>query len=160
MIRKICTKEDIATSTKILQESFATVARQFNLKKENCSTNSAFITEERLQEELDRGVEMFGLYDENEQIGFVAIEKSSAEYVYYLEKLAVIPTARHRNYGKRLMDYACEYVKKEGGQKISIGIINENTILKSWYANYGFTESEIRQYPHLPFTVCIMKKDI
>jgi Acetyltransferases len=160
MIRKICTREDIATSTKILQDSFATVARQFNLTKENCSTNSAFITEDKLQEELERGVDMFGLYNEDGQIGFVAIEKSSTEYVYYLEKLAVIPTARHQNYGKLLMDHACEYVKREGGQKISIGIINENTILKDWYINYGFIEAEIREYSHLPFTVCIMKKDI
>jgi hypothetical protein len=51
-------------------------------------------------------------------------------------------------------------VKQANGVKVSIGIINENTILKKWYADYGFIETAIKEYSHLPFNVCLMEKSI
>jgi len=160
MIRKITSIIDIEESVKVLQASFGTVARQFNLTQENCPTNSAFITDAKLQEEWERGISMFGLFEKDKQIGFVALEKSSTDSLFYLEKLAVIPDYRHKNYGKELMDFACKFVKNENGKKISIGIINENLVLKEWYTRYGFVEKEIKVYSHLPFTVCMMEKEV
>ena len=58
------------------------------------------------------------------------------------------------------MDYVVDYVRKNGGKRIGIGIINENSILKQWYENYGFREIELKRFAHLPFTVCLMSKEI
>jgi ribosomal protein S18 acetylase RimI-like enzyme len=77
-----------------------------------------------------------------------------------MEKLAVLPEYRHKGYGKRIMDFVSGFVKEQGGSKISIGIINENTILKNWYLEYGFKETETRVFSHLPFTVCLMGKEV
>jgi len=44
--------------------------------------------------------------------------------------------------------------------RASFGIVNEQEVLKSWYKGLGFTEKETRSYPHLPFTVCFMEKEL
>lgn len=159
MIKKIVSADDMVSSTLVLRKAFSTVASQFNLTEENCPTNSAFIQQDALFEMQKKGVHMFGLFDGEAQAGFVAIEKSTEE-LYYLEKLAVLPAYRHKGYGIRLMDFASDFVRQQGGKEISIGIVNENSILKEWYRNYGFQETGLREYEHLPFTVCFMKKYI
>jgi ribosomal protein S18 acetylase RimI-like enzyme len=77
-----------------------------------------------------------------------------------MERLAVVPEHRHNGYGKELTDFVFKYASSQGGKKVSIGIINENIELKDWYTEYGFTETSIRKYDHLPFTVCFMEKRI
>lgn len=102
---------------------------------------------------------MFGLFKENIQIGFVAIESADPK-TFYLEKLAVLPEYRHYGYGKKLLDFVFNYVKNKNGSIISIGIINDNNILKDWYLSNGFTEKSTKEIKHLPFTVCFMEKEI
>jgi ribosomal protein S18 acetylase RimI-like enzyme len=158
-IKEISAEIELIQSVQIIRDAFATVARDFNLNEANCPTNPAFTGIEKLKEMQKKGVKLFGLYIGNRQVGFVAIEKAN-ESVFYMERLAVLPEARHAGLGKKLMDFAFQYVKKERGAKISIGMINENTILKKWYQNYGFVETTVKTYPHLPFTVCIMEKSV
>ncbi len=102
---------------------------------------------------------MFGFFNGSEQTGFVALRKAF-DTLFYLEKLAVLPAVRHQVYGRSLMDFSCEYVKKVNGETISIGIINENIRLKQWYVDYGFKEIELKRFSHLPFTVCILEKQV
>ncbi|RYD01692.1 hypothetical protein N752_29390 [Desulforamulus aquiferis] len=79
---------------------------------------------------------------------------------YYLEKLCILPNYRHNGYGKDILNYCEQYVLKNRGVRISIGIINENSILKEWYINNGYYEIEIKKIGHLPFTVCLMNKEL
>jgi ribosomal protein S18 acetylase RimI-like enzyme len=102
---------------------------------------------------------MFGIYICETQIGFVAVEKRKPK-IYQMEKLAVLPNYRHKGYGKKIMDYVIKYVKRMDGEKVAIGIINENHVLKNWYVGYGFIEKEIKHYKHLCFEVCLMEKKI
>jgi len=159
MIKPINSPEDIKATVTVLRKSFATVANRLGLTVENCPTNAAFIKEESLYEMKEKGIFMFGLFDGDEQVGFTALQKST-DTLFYLEKLAVIPEYRHKGYGKILMDFCFDYVRKLNGEKISIGIINENTVLKNWYSEYGFTETGTKDYPHLPFIVCFMEKSV
>lgn len=159
MIRRIISDEDLKSSTFVLRKSFSIVAHQFELNEENCPTNSAFIHETDLVEMREKGIYMFGLFTAQTQVGFVAVEKSTQD-LYYLEKLAVLPEYRHEGYGLKLMEFATDFVRKRGGKEISIGIINENSILKEWYRNYGFRQTSLKQYEHLPFTVCFLSKYI
>ena len=46
-----------------------------------------------------------------------------------------------------------EKIKELGGNKITIGIVEDNTVLKEWYTANGFIHTGTKQYGSLPFTV-------
>jgi len=143
----------------VIRDSFITVANDFNITRENAPTNAAFIEMKNLEAMKQKGVDMYGAYIDESLIGFVAIEKSN-EDLYFMEKLAVLPLYRHNGYGSRLIDFVVETVKEAGGKKISIGIINENNVLKDWYMKNGFSETGIKKFPHLPFSVCFLERTV
>lgn len=155
VIRKL-DASDLEESTAVIRSAFATVAEEFGLTEENAPTNGAFMTRERLTDELSRGVEMFGLFADGVQAGFIALECKDAE-VYYIEKLAVTPPNRHKGYGRSLLDYACAQARQKGAKRISIGIICENEVLLRWYESYGFIRTGTKVFAHLPFTVCFLE---
>jgi len=158
LIREIQDDEIDATAS-IVRSSFMTVAKEFNITQENCATNPAFITSEKLIESINKGIKFFGLFLGDIQIGCVALEKAKDD-VFYMERLAVVPDHRHKGYGKELTNFVFKYAGSQGGKKVSIGIINENIELKNWYSKHGFTETSIKKYDHLPFTVCFMERRI
>lgn len=143
----------------VIRKSFRTIAEEFNLTAANAPTNPAFIKFDNLLKMKEKGITMFAVFHEDTQVGFVAVEKAN-EDTYYMEKLAVLPEFRHRGYGRMIMDHVFAFVKKNGGKRVGIGIIDENTVLKQWYQDYGFRESEVKRFAHLPFTVCLMSKEV
>lgn len=155
-IQEIVDEVSLLDSLMVIKDSFITVAREYNLTEENCPSNPAFTDLEKLKKMKDKGIGMFGLFEERNQIGFVAIEK--ADDVFYIERLSVLPAYRHEGYGKLLLDFVFNRVKVNGAKKVSIGIVNENSVLKNWYELYGFIETGLKKYDHLPFTVCFMEK--
>jgi len=140
----------------VIHRSFATVATDFGLTADNCPTNGAFIPLSRLQSDYNKGHLIFGLYADDEIVGFMQLAKYSDE-VCGLEKLAVLPDYRHHGYGKRLLDFAKQTAIDKGYTTIHIGIIEENTQLKNWYADNGFVHTGTKLFPHLPFTVGYMQ---
>ena len=158
-MREILSENELETSVKVIAASFKTVAVEFNLTKENCPTHPSLVTLKQLTEMKRKGLKLFGLFDGDAQIGFAAVEKKKHR-VYNLEKLAVLPGFRHKGYGGKLLEFAENYVKNAGGEKLSIGIINEHAILKKWYETKGFQETAVIKFEHLPFTVCFMEKAV
>jgi diamine N-acetyltransferase len=153
--------DDLSNVVKVLNESHGTVAEEFGFTKENNPTNGAFIDEQTLKAQLDKGIELYQLKVDEKAIGCVAIEKSQKETdVFYIEKVSIIPEFRHKGYGLKMMDFAAEKIKKYGGKWISIALIDSNTILKSWYLNQGFKETGVKDFPRLPFRVCFMNKEV
>jgi hypothetical protein len=75
MIRELNSQIDLETSVLVIRDSFVTVAKEFNLTKENCPTHSSFISIENLEDLVAKGVRLFGLFNDEMQIGFVALEK-------------------------------------------------------------------------------------
>lgn len=159
MIRQVGTDTELEKSAAVIRGAFSTVAAEFGITKENCPSHPAFMSADRLRIMKGHGVSLFGLFENSAQIGFVAVGKASGG-LYFIEKLAVLPEHRRNGLGKRLMDYALDHVKQEGGNKLSIGIIDEHRVLKAWYADYGFVETGVRRFEHLPFAVCFMEKQI
>ncbi len=156
-IRKITDGFD--ECAQVIRNSFITVAEEFNITRENAPTNPAFAGADALVKMLEKGISLFGAYEGAVCVGFVAAEKAD-DGVFYMERLAVLPEYRHRGYGRKLMDFVSDYVRTNNGRKISIGIINENKVLKDWYTDYGFVETGVRTFKHLPFDVCFMEKVI
>jgi ribosomal protein S18 acetylase RimI-like enzyme len=155
VISEVCDKfEEWAV---VIRNSFATVAEEFGITRENAPTNPAFAEADSLEKMKEKGIMLYGAYLDEQRVGFVAIERADGDR-WYMERLAVLPPYRHRGIGRALMDFAFKTVKKHGGKKVSIGIINENRVLKNWYMEYGFVETGTRVFRHLPFEVCFMEK--
>jgi len=59
-----------------------------------------------------------------------------------------------------LLASAQENVLALGGNALEIGIIEENEVLKNWYLANGFHPAGTKRFPHLPFTVGFMRRDL
>ncbi|MCL2019038.1 MAG: GNAT family N-acetyltransferase [Oscillospiraceae bacterium] len=153
------TENDVVKSADIIRRSYKTVAEEFGITEENTPTHGSFLKDEKLITEFEGGKKMFGLYEWEKQVGFVALETKDGEN-YQIEKLAVLPDYRHRRGGRELMKYAENQARDAGGKLISIGIIYENKRLMEWYKNLGYKETGTKIFPNFPFTVCYMKKEI
>lgn len=140
----------------VIRRAFATVADEFGLTRENCPKHTSFMPLECLQTQMQCGWHMFGLYDNCKLVGYASLS-NEGDGAYELHNLAVLPEYRHRGYGKLLLDHAKEKAHALDGQKIKIGIIEENTILKNWYRNNGFVHTGARKFDHLPFAVGFME---
>ncbi len=154
-IRKI--KDEYEECAGVIRDSFITVAKDFNITRENAPTNPAFAGSDALVEMKEKGIELYGAFDSTGCVGFVAIERAD-ENTCYMERLAVLPEYRHKGLGGRLLAFVFDAAGNSGAKKVSIGIINENIILKDWYSRHGFIETGIRTFKHLPFDVCFMEK--
>lgn len=186
MIRPVTLRDDFVPLAELLNQAFAPVAEAFGLTRENSPNHNAFITGSELKAQLT-GNREFYLWTEQEQahaqeeakekeekkrariqrsrqelpVGFIAIERSaSAPGTFYIEKVAVRPRYRHAGVGRRLMEFATERIAALGGKRISIGLIDSHSVLKSWYADQGYVQTAVRNFAHLPFEVCLMEKKL
>jgi ribosomal protein S18 acetylase RimI-like enzyme len=156
VIRELKNRQELENSVKVIRHSFQTVALEFGLNELNCPTHPSLMTLDKLLE-LEKKARLFELFSDNLQVGFVAVEKAD-DRVYYLDKLAVLPEHRHKGHGRKLVEFVFDDVKKQNGEKVSLGMINESEVLKNWYKQLGFRETGTRIFEHLPFTVCYMDK--
>ena len=151
MITPITKKEDLQECLEIIHRSFKTVAEEFGLTAENCPKHTSFMPIYFLTTQMDWGWHMFGLYHENQLVGYMSLSKES-ETAYELHNLAVLPEYRHNGFGKSMLNHAKETVLQLGGNTIKIVIIEESTILKDWYMANGFVHTGTKKFDHLPFT--------
>jgi ribosomal protein S18 acetylase RimI-like enzyme len=153
-IKQIGDDAGLTASLAVIRESFQTVALQFGLTWKNCPTHASFITMEKLVD-LSRKAQLYGLFEDDTQVGFIAIEKGS-DGRYFLDRLAVSPRFRRIGHGRRLVEFVLKQVKSAGGSRVSLGMIDGHIELKRWYEKLGFVETGKRTFHHLPFTVCFM----
>lgn len=161
MIR-VTLQDDFELLAKLLNDAFKTVADEYGLTRENCPTNSAFITVDELQRNLNERREFYRLDVDDNPAGFIAIEKSGNQQgVYYIEKVAVHPRYRRQGLGRQLMAFAETRIRELGGEIVSIALIDANARLKTWYKSQGYVETGVRDFEHLPFrVVCFMEKNV
>lgn len=157
MIIKVNSKGQLDICLHIIHKSFQTVADELNLTRETCPSHTAFITIEKLISQFENNTPMF-LYQYNERfVGYFSL--SINDDSFELNNLAVLPEYRHLGIGKELVDYVFAYSKNTiGASKISIGIVEENLVLKEWYEKLGFVHTDTKKFEHLPFTVGFMEK--
>lgn len=158
IIKKV-SYEELDTCAALIRESFATVAEQFYLTPQNCPTNGAFIERSWLETEWRKGILMYGLYCDGILAGFMQLEQKAPD-ICELKKLAVRPEYRHLGYGAMLLSFARKSAIELSAKKITIGIIEENVILKEWYRVNGFVHTGTKRFDRLPFTVGFMEQSI
>ena len=160
-IKELRTEEELLACVDLLREAFGTVAKEFALTEESAPTNAAFTTLDSLKRHVQQRMRLFGMFCEASCVGCVAIKKSKAnERVFYLERLAVHPEKRHRGYGDQLLAFAFEDIRTHGGTTASIGVMDNNERLKTWYRSKGFVQHDCRRIEHLPFKVCFMSRNV
>jgi len=160
VIRKIETKE-IPECVKIIRESFATVAAEFGLTRENAPRFTAFaVTEERLIWQMEKEHRpMFGYEEDGAIVGYYSLSLKEG-HVCELNNLCVLPGCRHRGIGEELLKDASETARKLNCGKMEIGIVEENRVLKDWYASFGFVHTGTQKFDFFPFACGYMEKKL
>lgn len=150
------TDEHLPQYADVIRRSFATVAKDSGWTKENAPGHVSFRTDDQLSNKSKDGYFPFCLFVGEIIIGFVSLT-DKGKGAYELNKLSVLPEWRHFGYGKKLLDFCIEKTKELGGSKITLDIIEENIILKNWYAVNGFVHTGTKKFKHLPFTTGYME---
>ena len=151
--------EHLPMYAEVIRRSFATVAQEFGFTKENCPNFTGFMTDESLALERQEGYYTFGYFVDGEIVGYVTFQ-DRGNGIHKIKHLSVLPDHRHFGYGTSLLDFCIGKVKQLGGSKITIGIIEENTVLKDWYTTNGFIHIGTEKFDGLPFTVGYMEREI
>ena len=160
MIRKV-EQKDIKECVDVIVKSFMTVADEFGFTIENASRFTAFATtEDRLNWHMEGEHRPMYVYIEDDIIvGYYSLllqENEACE----LNNVCVLSEYRHKGIGEKLMKHAFITATELGCKKINIGIVEENTVLKEWYASQGFIHTGTRKFDFFPFTCGYMEKTI
>ena len=161
MIKEI-NKDNVPECVKVIRESFMTIAEQFGFTIENAPRFTAFATtEERILYQMDNEPRfMFGYFNSDGKIiGYYSLlmqDKGECE----LSNLCVLPECRHNKIGHELLQDAYRQAKAHERNKINIGIVEENTVLRKWYENAGFVHIGTEKFDFFPFTCGYMVKEL
>lgn len=155
MIIQVTSIKQLDICLDIIHKSFQTVSDEFNLTSENCPSHTAFMLIKKLITKFENNAPMF-LYKYNDcYAGYFSLSVSEKDVE--LNNLAVLPEYRHLGIGRELVNYVLAYSKNIGANKIKIGIIEDNTVLKKWYEQFDFVHTGTKRFSHLPFTVGFME---
>jgi len=156
-------RSDLERKAEVVRRSFGSVADQLGLSPEERQTRQAIMDGQKTGEETDNGDVTFGAYimvdDKETMVGSAQMVKK-CDGVYDLTKLAVLPGYRHNGIGRALLEYGCDYARKAGCYKVTLTIIEANTVLKNWYLKLGFKHVGTTKYTHLPYTIGFMEYDL
>lgn len=160
MIRKV-EQEDIKACVEVIVRSFMTVADEFGFTINNASRFTAFATDEhRLNWHLKGEHRPMYVYIEDDIIvGYYSLLLQENEECE-LNNVCVLSQYRHKGIGEKLMKHAFATATELGCKKINIGIVEENTVLKKWYASQGFIHIGTQKFDFFPFTCGYMEKNI
>jgi ribosomal protein S18 acetylase RimI-like enzyme len=150
---------DLSLLAALIRDSYRDVAERFGLTSENCPKHPSNCTEGWIKKDFERGVVYYILERDCTPIGCVALEIAGSD-LCYLERLAVSPAYRRNGFGKMLVEHIFDQAKNSKISRISIGIICEQTELKSWYRKLGFIDGETKEFSHLPFLVTFMTHEL
>ncbi len=159
-IREV-TLEELPECVQVIQNAFKTVADQYGFTIENAPRFTAFsINENRLKQQLcveKRPMYVFLL--DGKIVGYYSLALLSKKEIE-LNNLSVLPEYRHHKIGTKLLQDCFERARKLEAEKIKIGIVEENTVLRAWYEKNGFYHTGTQKFDFFPFTCGYMEKKI
>lgn len=100
---------------------------------------------------------MYGYFDNGIVVGYYSLllqDNNECE----LNNLCVIPGCRHRGIGEELVKHAFQIAGELGYQKMNIGIVEENAVLRRWYEAFGFVHTGTQKFDFFPFTCGYMER--
>lgn len=156
---KKTSEEDCVLVSELIRRSFQDVAIRFGLTSENCPKHPSNCTIEWIRADRDQGVTYFIIEDQGTPAGCVGFEQKDFS-TCYLKRLAVLPEHRRKGFGAALVNRVLTEAHSLDVARVDIGVIADYTDLKKWYARLGFVERETKCFPHLPFAVTFMTRNL
>lgn len=158
-VQTITIRDAVTTEAPVLaaliREAFREPAEQFGLTPENCPTHPSNYTADRIAGDFHRGTTYFLSEADSRPAGCVAMKRAVPDH-WYLERLAVLPAFQGQGHGTALVRHVIDRAREGGAHFLSLGIIADDSGLKTWYLNRGFREGELKKFHHLPFRVLFM----
>ena len=152
---------DVEECVKVIRESFGTVAREFGITEENAPRFTACATDAKRIGWHMHGEHrpMFGYFLEGKMVGYYSLrlpENGACE----LNNLSVLPAFRHRRIGEELLLDAFVRARGLGAEKMTLGLVEENRVLREWYESFGFRHTGQEKYDFFPFVCGYMEKTL
>lgn len=102
---------------------------------------------------------MYAFYDNGKIVGYYSLllqDNNECE----LNNLCVVPTYRHKGIGEKLLKNSFKSAQELNCNKINIGIVEENKVLRDWYESFGFVHIGTQKFDFFPFTCGYMEKNL
>ena len=159
-IREV-TLEELPECVQVIQNAFKTVADQYGFTIENAPRFTTFsINENRLKQQFcEEKRSMYVFLLDDKIVGYYSLVLLSKKEIE-LNNLSVLPEYRNNKIGTKLLQDCFERARKLGTDKIKIGIVEENTVLRAWYEKYGFYHTGTQKFDFFPFICGYMEKKI
>lgn len=156
MIQKI-TRSDLIECLEIFHRGYETVAVEFGLTTDNCPHRGrASLPYDALVSEYEHNTLMFGYYLDQKMVGYLGFkvdEKGDCK----LNDIIVLPEYRQNGFGKEMLVFCKAKARELGANKITLGMIDDNQVLKNWYMENGFITIGYKKFEKAPFTVGFME---
>lgn len=154
-------RDEIPQCVNVIRESFLTVAKELDLKKETSPRFTGFsIGEERLYYQFDiEKRPMLCICENGEIIGYYSLSPMD-DGQCELNNLAVLPKYRHRGIGEMLLKDGLRRAKELGAERVFVSIVDTNLKLRAWYEELGFKYMGARKFDGFDFLCGDMVKNI
>lgn len=140
----------------VLHMGYEPIAVQFGLTNDNCPYRGrADLPLEVLAEEYSFGTKMYGYYKEDYMTAFLSLNIS--QDVIKINDIVVLPKFWHNGIGTALLKFAKDMATEQNISNITLGMIDENKVLRKWYEKNGFVNVGYKKYPKAPFIVGYME---
>lgn len=144
VIKEITNYNELKESLEIIIKTYKDRDEKMNLSNENNHRHSS-MTYEELKERFDNGIKMYGYYNEERLIAYLSLEEKEDEIK--IRDIVVLPEYQNKGIGRILLDWAKEQTIKSKKSKLILRFIYDNKKLKKWYEKYGFSVTEILEFP-------------
>ena len=143
----------------VMHAAYDVTAKQFGLTAENCPhRGNADLPLDELVAEFDGGAAMFGYLLDGRIVGFLSmgVDGDMAK----INDLVVLPEFWHRGIGGELVGCAKRFARERGASTLTLGMIDDNEVLRRWYERHGFVTVRQKKFAGAPFTVGYMEQKL
>ena len=143
----------------IIGKSFEEQARILQMNEQQYPYYVAFEKPEAVIKAMENGEAVCLLMDSERAIGTIRCNVDNNDSTKgYINRLAVLPQYRKNGYGKLLMDFAEDMLKKCGVMDIEISIVRQFDRLQVFYEMLGYAVTKDVTYSFFPFECRYMEK--
>lgn len=106
---------------------------------------------ESMERQMDEGHVYFIVSDGNRNVGYLSLEPQGSTEgvnVYHLQKLYLLPEEQGKGYGRRMFQFAVDYVRGQGNLSSRIELnVNRNNKALTFYEHLGMRRLRQGDFP-------------
>ena len=146
--------------SEIVRQSFKKQAELLELSEETYPNYVAFEKPQAVAKAMQNGELIYILKEKKKPVGTIRFKVEKIFFKGSISRLAVLPEHRKQGYGKMLMDFAENELKKQGVHQVETSIVKRFEGLQAFYQSLGYSVTKDSTYPSLPFEVRHMEKTL